>query len=159
MALIIIIGASTVRTTSCTLLTQKGRCKACSNFRSTLRSFSCREQKSTDTATATNSHTKYSALSSEDKTTRLRNLHHSLKVTKLHTKYLEDKMAKLIESEALQLHERDSEYVYSITSDVRRTVEETFPSQSPQRIFWEQQAKYNNMKNKRQMRWHPLVIR
>ena len=26
-------------------------------------------------------------------------------------------------------------------------------------IFWDQQLKYNNLKDKRQMKWHPLVVR
>jgi hypothetical protein len=26
------------------------------------------------------------------------------------------------------------------------------------RLFWEEQKKYNNLKNKRQMRWHPMII-
>ena len=30
---------------------------------------------------------------------------------------------------------------------------------SPQKTFWEQQTKYNALKNKKQMRWHHLVLR
>ena len=37
-------------------------------------------------------------------------------------------------------------------------VQATFPDDSPQSIFWEQQLKYNQLKDKCQMRWHPLVI-
>lgn len=35
----------------------------------------------------------------------------------------------------------------------------TFQPHTPQRLFWNQQVAYNALKDKRQMRWHPLVIR
>ena len=38
-------------------------------------------------------------------------------------------------------------------------IEESFPSNSPQRIFWEQQMACNRLKDKRQIKWHPLVLR
>lgn len=152
-------GVSTVRTTSCTILTEKGRCNFCSTFRSTLRSCVSREQNNTTDTTVANSHATFSTLTPAEKDTRLKNLHHSLKLSRLRTKYLEDKVAKLIDNQSLQLHESDSNDVISLFSNVKHIVEDNFPIDSPQRIFWEQQAKYNSLKDKRQMRWHPLALR
>lgn len=61
-ALILLTGVSTVHTTSCTILTEKGRCKFCSTFRSTLRSCVSREQNNTTDTTVANSHAKFSTL-------------------------------------------------------------------------------------------------
>ena len=36
---------------------------------------------------------------------------------------------------------------------------ENFPESSPQRVFWDQQRIYNRLRNKCQMKWHPLILR
>ena len=64
----------------------------------------------------------------------------------------------LVEKQAMLLQEEDAADIASIVADVSPAVEE-FPPDSPQRIFWEQQKQYSQLKYKRQMRWHPLVIR
>ena len=39
-------------------------------------------------------------------------------------------------------------------------MKKAFPEEeSFMRLFWEEQKKYNNLKNKRQMRWHPMIIK
>ena len=38
-------------------------------------------------------------------------------------------------------------------------VHKTFQPHTPQRLFWDQQMVYNSLKDKRQMKWHLLVIR
>ena len=38
-------------------------------------------------------------------------------------------------------------------------VQEKYPLDTPQRIFWDQQVHYNSLKNPKQMRWHPFMIR
>ncbi len=53
----------------------------------------------------------------------------------------------------------DTGDVLTITNDLDDTVRNVYPNDSPQMIFWEQQKSYNSLNNKRQMRWHPLVLR
>ena len=65
----------------------------------------------------------------------------------------------MIEAESMHLHEEDEADLSSIIQDVDKVVKMRFEADSPQRIFWDQQTKYNNLKTKSQMRWHPLVIR
>jgi hypothetical protein len=39
-------------------------------------------------------------------------------------------------------------------------MKKAFPEEeSFMRLFWEEQKKYNNLRNKRQMRWHPMIIK
>jgi len=53
----------------------------------------------------------------------------------------------------------DAADMTSLFHEVAPTVEESFPQDSPQRVLWEQQQQYNSLPDKRQMRWHPLIIR
>ena len=53
-----------------------------------------------------------------------------------------------------------------IESDIRMLMDNVTPElrtkygkDSPQYVLWQEQKKYNSLKNKRQIRWHPLVIR
>ncbi len=69
------------------------------------------------------------------------------------------KMSGLIESEGIQLVDEDVGDVLTVTKDLDDTVRRLYSEDSPQLIFWEQQKTYNSLKNKRQMRWHPLVLR
>ena len=89
----------------------------------------------------------------------MKNLHQSLKVAKQQVKRLEDKVTKLIEKEGVLLQPDDTADVSNIVTEMQQSVEDSFPLGSPQRIFWEQQRLYNLSKDRRQMRWHPLLIR
>ena len=68
-------------------------------------------------------------------------------------------MNKLIAEEAISFQDEDVADVSQVMADVSPVVESNFPIDSPQRIFWEQQRQYSILKDKRQMRWHPLVVR
>ena len=64
----------------------------------------------------------------------------------------------MIENEAITLQPNDAEDLAQIVEDVSPTVAEKFPENSPQRVFLDQQRAYNRLRDKRQMRWHPLVL-
>jgi len=150
----------TVRSTNCDIMCMKGgRCSSCSNLRGTLRTAICRQQKAKSDRTAADSHVAYTSLSSKEKDDRLKNLHCALKVARRQNHNLKAKLTKLIEEQSVSLQSEDVMDISTVTSDVQPLVESNFPPQSPQRIFWEQQLLYNGLKDKRQMRWHPLVIR
>lgn len=136
------------------------RCKSCSTFRSTLRSSLSRELKvGTKDHTSTSSHTCYCNLTSEQKDERLKNLHRSLLSVSQQKSALEAKIATQIQAQSVSLQENDVADVSSVIDDVKAIVEKQYPANTPQRIFWEQQLLYNSLKNKKQMRWHPYMIR
>lgn len=68
-------------------------------------------------------------------------------------------MKSLIEKDGISLETNDAADISTIVSEMSATVTRDFPPNSPQRIFWEQQSAYNRLKEKRQIKWHPLVIR
>ena len=151
----------TVRRIDCELLCERSgqyplRCNSCQPYRSTLRSAVSRQKVD---STSASSHTPYSRLTLAEKDERMRNLQQAVKLAKQKAKRMEEKVTKLIESQALPLHQSDQDDLSSIITDVHPVVEESFPPHSPQRVFWDQQRKYNNLKDKRQMRWHPLMVR
>ena len=112
-----------------------------------------------DNKVSSDSHTKYSTLTHSEKDLRLKNLRQSLKVTKMQLKHMEAKAEKIVERDAIDLLPRDTEDVSAMFNELNQSVQDDFPEDSPQRVFWNQQKKYHSLKDKRQIRWHPLVIR
>ncbi len=99
------IYGSSVRRTDCEVICSlPARCKACSVFRSSLRKTLSRHRKgSSEERTSASSHACYKHLTSAEKDTRLRNLHHSLKVTSHQASALRAKVDKLIQDQSLTL--------------------------------------------------------
>ena len=154
----------TIRRVDCDLLCTPSsqfpqRCRSCQVFRTTLRSSVSRSTNAVDTRTNPSSHTQYKSLSLAEKDLRLSNLHCSMKILKQQITRLETRLKRLTESEGLSLREDDVADLSAIFQEVSPTVDERYPPESPQRIFWDQQMKYNSLKHKRQMKWHPLVVR
>ena len=152
-----------------------GRCKQCRSYRDTLRSALSRQTLSSD-RTDPGSHTPYGNLTSNEKDSRLKSLHNSLRLARRKIATLEDKMKKINEEQAIDLQvgtnhyilnallgvylqESDTSDVHSLITDVSSVVKEQYPPETPQRIFWDQQVHYNSLKNPKQMRWHPFMIR
>ena len=152
----------TLRRSDCALLCKLSteypqRCTACKLYRKTLRA--CIYKPSHDDPTAVSSHAPYSCLTLQQKDQRLKNLKQTLKVAKQHIRRLEVKVRNLIDKEGLSLEEEDAGDIVTVINELDGRVRETYPEDSPHRIFWEQQKKYHSLNEKRQMKWHPLVLR
>ena len=152
----------TVRRVECDLLfdpsSDRLRCQACQSLRSTLRSAVHRDLKRDCTSVA-DSHTNYIHLTPSEQSERMKNLHQSLRSVKRQVKRLDSKVSSLIEKEAILLQPVDATDIEQVVEEVDPLVADKFPENSPQRIFWDQQRMSNQLKDKRQMRWHPLIIR
>ena len=152
----------TVRKIDCEVLCHPSRythrCKSCQLFRSTLRSSVIRVT-SVDKHTSATSHTNYRNLSSAEKDTRLKNLHHSVRIVKQQVHRLKTKIGQLIDNQGVSLQDDDATDISEIFTECSTSIDKRYPTESPQRMFWEEQQKYNSLRDKRQMRWHPLVIR
>ena len=152
----------TIRRVDCEILCEPSgryplRCRSCQSFRSTLRSSICRLNELDPTSAS--SHASYKSLSTAEKDERLRNVSHSLKISQQKVRRLKVKLESLIEKEGISLAEDDATDISAVFSEVNSTVDKNFPPDTPQRVFWDQQLKYNSLKNKKQMKWHPLVVR
>ena len=112
-----------------------------------------------DSRTSASSHAKYSSLTPMEKDKQMKNLQQSLQQTKQRLQQLEAKAQLVVERDGIQLSQADADDVSAVVKELRQSVEANFPEESPQRIFWNQQKQYHQLKDKRQMRWHPLVVR
>jgi len=152
---------TTVRTNDCELICHQSvqRCLSCSKYRTRLHIDKYRERNKTETAhyTSHDSHVNYCCLSSEQKDERMRNLEKAKRTERLRNTRLHKEILNEIENNGVVLNGLDEEDMQSVASDVSAQVA-SFPVDSPQRIFWEQQMQYN-ITQKKQMKWHPFVIR
>ena len=90
---------------------------------------------------------------------RLKNVQRSKRITKRQNDRLREKINKIIVSEGIDLSEGDEDEIEELFSQADKDVEKNHSREHFQRIFWEQQRNYNKLKNKKRMRWHPLMIR
>ena len=153
----------TVRRSDCGLVGPSGssslrRCPSCTKYRSQLFVERSREAKKNDNRTSHDSHVNFRCLNPTEKDERMRNLGKAKRAEKQRNTRLTEMLKKKIEDEGVSLTEKDSDDISSILSDVSPLVKK-FSEGSIQRIFWEQQVKYNSLVGRRQMRWHPLLIR
>ena len=138
--------------------TTSKRCKSCVQYRNNIRSMAHRLKAcSIATNTAHDSHTPYCRLDDQEKVQRLRNLQKEKKILKASNKKLQLRAQRLIENEGIKLTETESTDIEAVMKEASEKVD--FPEDSFQCILWEEQKKHCALKNKRQMRWHPLVIR
>ena len=104
-------------------------------------------------------------LSSSEKAEKLHELAKTKKSLQRKVNCLEEKIRKmkhtakrLIETEGDKITSQDSCDMASMLQENRSEIE-SFPVDSFQRILFEQQMQFNQLKNKASMRWHPAVIR
>ena len=152
----------TVRRSDCSILcaspSRNYRCKQCQTFRPTLRVMAlCHSQKS-NSHTSASSHTRCCNLTSVEKDDRMKSLHSALRASNKKVKRMEARVNQLIANKGIELEFEDADDISYLTAEVNPTVLTKFLKDSPQRIFWEQHMKYNQLKDKRQMRWRHLVI-
>ena len=75
-------------------------------------------------------------------------------------KTLEKKIQKSIQHNGVHLQDDVNNDFNSLMSGLTAEIEKEYPnSASYQRLFWEQQAKFNRLKDKRGMRWHPMMTK
>ena len=135
------------------------RCKSCQSFRSTLRSSVSHQNNDSDDHTSASSHTRYRDFTPAERDERMKNLHRTLKQMNQKVKRLQVKVDKLISDQAVHLQDKDTADLSSIISEMSPVVVDAFPPNTPQHIFWDQQKRFNSLKDKRQIKWHPLVVR
>lgn len=154
--------SSTIRSRQCLLLTTGDRCINCQQYRRTLTKRYFRQQDKIPTPqkdwlSSTKGNKK---LTETEKLAKLSQIKCLSKNLKAKVKSLELKVNKAISDNGVQLNDRDNNDFSGLMSGLGTQIEKEFPdSASYQRVFWEQQIKFNKLKDKRGMRWHPLMIK
>ena len=143
------------------ILSSKGvdRCQKCTDYRSTLHALASRENRRTKPDIA--SHTNYRYLSTPEKLDRLHDLRHKNRLAQMKVERLQAKITRITASIGVPLDDSTTSDLHQIMLEEEEQVAQKFPPGSFQDIFWQQQkeAASRSGKEKRRMRWHPLMIK
>ena len=157
----------TIRTTACELLVHGAKCNACKQYRSTLRSLHSRKasQPKSD-STAVSSHINFRYLRTPERRKRMTRLKAAVdsKTAEVNRK---TKEIELLKSRLRETTERCGIHVEKeLEDDLTKIMEEKtdeilqkYPSDSFHHLFWNQQLEALRVRDKRQIRWHPMMIR
>ena len=155
--------SSTIRHTDCSLLVEGVRCSLCRRVRDGLRA---RRNRQRHRSMEIKPNTPNQFLSPEEKDLKLKSLSKDRQSLRRRVSVLEDQVDKLkaeinkqIETDGEALSGENSGDLIDIMKSSDSYIRKPFGDNSFQRIFFEQQAKYNELRNKKGMRWHPMIIR
>ena len=153
--------SNTIRHIKCHFFTKgTSRCCHCSHYRATLRAMLSRAKKSShDMSTEMSSHTNYRYLQPDTLKIRLKNVMKSKRTADRNILRLNEKLQSLIHDEGIELVEEDASDIGQLIADIDGASTQQSAKSHFQKIFWDQQSKYNSLHDKRNMRWHPLMIR
>ncbi len=139
----------------------KTRCQQCSHFRDSFLRCAlrrCSEKDSTGVC-APGSHANYRYLDHGQLTERARNLHSLLhNKSRAHAR-LHDAVAHSFNSGSLPLCSEVGADMKVLMEKYSAEVMSTCEEDSFKQIFWKQQLKSLSLKNRKSMRWHPLIIK
>lgn len=153
----------TVRVSTCEVLVTANKCKSCVAYRNTLRSMYHRWSKkncvSPSHRQSADSRVNLRYLTTPEKAVRYRKLRSKLDTKSRQVKYLKEKVSKLLENSNVSLDAEMQSDFAGIVSEMTSRVHQECPEGSFKRIFWNQQAQATKMSNKKQLRWHPAMIK
>ena len=155
---------STVRISTCELLNAKAiRCAACKKYRNSLRSIYHRwsKQKSLSPShrESTKSKTNIRWLNTPQKAKRYSKLRSRFDVKLKEVERLKEKINKMTDGNHVILSSGLESDFCDLTKEMSKKIAKDYPADSFKRLFWEQQLKAISAKNKRQVRWHPAIIK
>ena len=156
------LGHPTIRHSKCEMLLNpsQNRCPKCVAHRKGLHSLLIRNESGSDIdRCAPHSHVNYRFLSTPEKVDRLQRLHTLQRHTKLRLERLEQKLARCIEERGVVVDDSTHCDLQVIMKENSSSVAETFPENSFERLFWDQQQQALHLKDAKSMRWHPLMIK
>ena len=160
------IYTETVRTPSCEMLVSKEgvRCSACRKYRGTLRSLRSRLEKRLATTptkrTDPSSHVNFRYLNTPEKSTRIVNRSAQVRSAKSQVKRLQEKLQAITAKDGIVLenHDLHDDFTALFEEQTSSVLSKHQPG-SFQRLFWEQQVEALKTPDKRQIRWHPMIIK
>ncbi|XP_048241342.1 uncharacterized protein LOC125374488 [Haliotis rufescens] len=154
--------SSTIRSLMCQfLISRRDRCGPCSRYRATLRANARRESLSPKTPKLTSfTHTTHKNMSKMEVIQKYELMKISRNSIQSEMERLKRTISQTISQKGLTLSVSSDSDFSQLLKDHQDEVMHDYPDEtSIQRLFWEQQMKYNKIKDKRAMRWHPMVIK
>ena len=154
----------TVRHVNCSILTDSNRCGTCTIYRSALwviqqRKNSKNQSDRKSGSDMVSSRTRNDYLSESEKADKLAQLQAERLKLKAQNNHLRAKIAELITTEGVVLDKEEEQVMEDILTNCPEIEETLGKEESPHRLLWEEQKKVFSLKDSRQMRWHPAIIR
>ena len=154
--------SETIRTSNCTILTEKGRCINCTDYRPTLRSIYNRWQKR-QAVTSTpivniSSHTNDRWLKPTEQKEKLTLIEKKLHATEKKNGYLQQKIRESFDTKSINVDDNLHTGLSKIIQDHSKEIEDKYKPNSFHHLFWSEQVK-NLTRLPTQRRWHPMFIR
>ena len=150
----------TVRHTDCEILVvDTAKCPTCTAYRSTLRALYSRytKNKCNPHHCSPRSHTNLRYLRTPERQKRFHSMKARAKAVSRKVSSL--RISKELSHSGVQLDEQLNHDMTMIMDECNERVEHNYPANSFERIFWEEQKKAKQLKNLKQMRWHPMLIK
>ena len=154
--------SKTVRHSKCEVLVSEGKCSTCVKYRNSLRRIYHRWTKkkvSPRRREATSSRTNFRHLNTPEKGRRYRNLRRRLLSTEKEVEKLKRCIEASNEKYGIKVGESMHDDLSKIMEEMSSEIIEKNPVGSFRRVFWEQQLEALRKKDRRQIRWHPAIIK
>ena len=149
--------SATVRTSSCQLITNSGRCSSCDEYRKQLRTAHSRLVKKKTGSPQKFTNDRF--LNTPQRAKKMDTLRSRVSLAEKEVARLKAKIEKVTDINGVAVDEQLHKELSTIISDKSDSVEKEFPQGTFRRLFWDEQRKAAMVKDARQMRWHPLMIR
>jgi hypothetical protein len=159
--------STSLRCQSCSLFIPSGpRCDDCNSFRRCLMMRHFRNKHCAKNIDATKSKRPNAYLSSPLRVSKLqllarksRGLDKRVNVLETKLKACRKKCRDVIAQNGAELNDDDSDILTQLAAECKEAALAQFPAGSFQQTLFQQQLKYNSLKRKSSIRWHPAVIR
>jgi len=157
----VLTGTPTIRHVECTILTEHERCQPCKDHRKSLHAMLCRQDKlqPTENRTAPDSHVNYCCLTPSETKERMSRLHQEVRSTKEELATLTARLEKFSDNCGENIDVQTHHDLITIMETRVEEIHQRFPSNTFQRLFWDQQLKAARLKSPSAMRWNPLMIK
>ena len=152
--------SKTVRASKCEILVHGSKCPSCVSYRDSLRRIYHRwlKQKS-PSRQSSKSRVNVRWLNTPEKSSRYSQLRTRLDAKNKEVKRLQDKISYLTKQNGILLESNLESDFKDIMNEMTNKVHTECPEGSFKRIFWDQQLKAANIKDRKQIRWHPAIIK
>ena len=146
---------------NCELFVRGTKCESCKQYRCSLRSMSSQQKKMlhNDTSTSLSSHTNYRYLHTPQRKKRMSALKSEVSRRQKEVARLKSKLKETTEKCGVFVEKELEDDLETIMHEKTAEISEKFASGSFQRLFWDQQLEAGKVRDKRRIRWHPMLIR
>ena len=153
----------TIRTSACELLVHGPKCDVCKKYRSSLRSLHSQwmSQLNANSGkhTAVSSHTNYRYLRTPQRKERMSELKSEVKSKRKEVERLKFRLREVTEQCGICVEKQLEDDLENIMKEKTDYIRQQYTTNSFHHLFWDQQLEALKVRDKRQVRWHPMMIR